>query len=153
MNLRRNRGRESVFSQPGALSAVDLERVIMAVSDLDRDGTRARATARHGEASTSARTTDIAALHAAWEQGATVIDVREKYEYDEGHVPGARLIPMGQVADRLDEVPRGELVYVICRSGHRSQESADLLNARGHQALSVDGGTMAWREAGHPLET
>ncbi|MEP7160192.1 MAG: thioredoxin domain-containing protein [Dermatophilaceae bacterium] len=141
-----------VFSQPGALSAADLERVITAVSDLDMDDLRTRAAARQEDAPTNTSTTDIATLRAAWEGGATVIDVREKQEYDEGHVPGARLIPLGQVPDRLDEMPRDELVYVICRSGHRSEESADFLNSRGYQALSVDGGTMAWIQAGLPVD-
>lgn len=82
--------------------------------------------------------------------GTPVIDVREPAEYAEGHVPGAPLIPLGEVAERIDEVPSGE-VLVICRSGARSARAAELLRAQGIDAVNVVGGTLAWIDAGGPV--
>lgn len=82
-----------------------------------------------------------------------LVDVRETEEYVEGHVPGAIHIPLGQLSNRLDEVPEGEPVYVICRSGMRSQRGAEVLDGAGRRTLSVAGGTMGWIEAGHPVVT
>jgi rhodanese-related sulfurtransferase len=82
-----------------------------------------------------------------------LIDVREPAEYAEAHVPGAVLIPMGQLATRLDEVPRDRTVYVICRSGNRSGAMGPLLDAHGVDSVNVLGGTAAWVQAGHPYDT
>lgn len=82
-----------------------------------------------------------------------LIDVREPAEYAEAHVPGAVLIPMGQLPTRLDEVPTGRTVYVICRSGNRSGAMGPLLDAHGFDSVNVVGGTAAWVRAGLPYET
>jgi rhodanese-related sulfurtransferase len=87
------------------------------------------------------------------DEGTTLIDVREPAEYVEAHVPGAVLIPMGQLPARLDEVPRDRPVYVICRSGNRSGAMGPLLDAQGYDSVNVVGGTAAWVEAGHPYHT
>ncbi|RPF26720.1 MULTISPECIES: rhodanese-like domain-containing protein [Georgenia] len=92
-------------------------------------------------------------LAAARATGAYVLDVREPSEYVEGHVPGAELLPMGQVPVRHTDLPKGEPVYVICRSGNRSRTVMDYLVRAGHDAYSVDGGTMAWISQGHPVVT
>ena len=83
--------------------------------------------------------------------GALVIDVRQPDEYDEGHVPGARLIPLGEVGQRLDEVPVDGEVLVICRSGGRSLKAAEVMATAGRQPVNVAGGTLAWIDAGHPV--
>ncbi|MDO5683348.1 MAG: rhodanese-like domain-containing protein [Propionibacteriaceae bacterium] len=95
----------------------------------------------------------IADLAAARLTGAVVVDVRETDEYVEAHVPGAIHIPLGLLPHRLDEVPDGEPVYVICHSGVRSQYGAQVLAAAGRTALSVAGGTSAWIHARHPVQT
>ena len=87
------------------------------------------------------------------EQDTVLIDVREPVEFAEAHVPGAHLIPMGQLASRLDEVPRDKTVYVICRTGNRSGQMGPLLDAHGYDSVNVLGGTKAWVEAGHPYDT
>lgn len=97
--------------------------------------------------------TTIAELAAARSAGVVLIDVRETEEYVEGHVPGAIHIPLGLLPYRLDEVPAGEPVYVICRSGARSLRGAEVLATAGRKPLSVAGGTMGWIEAGHPVVT
>ena len=94
---------------------------------------------------------DVEELARRREQGAVVIDVRQPDEYDEAHVPGARLIPLGEVAERIDEVPSETEVLVICRSGGRSMKAAEVMAASGRRPLNVAGGTLAWIEAGHPV--
>jgi rhodanese-related sulfurtransferase len=82
--------------------------------------------------------------------GAVLIDVREPDEYAEVHAVGARLIPLGEVVDRVDEVPRSGTVYVICRSGARSARATEFYRANGVDAVNVAGGTLAWVAAGLP---
>lgn len=93
---------------------------------------------------------DFAAAHAG---GGFVIDVREPAEYVAGHVPGAILIPMGQLATRLAELPLGAPVYVVCASGNRSMAMTSLLIRAGYDAYSVAGGTSAWSRGGRPIVT
>ena len=94
---------------------------------------------------------DIRAFAAAHADGALVIDVREPHEYVSGHVPGARLIPVGDVPLRSADLPRNERVLVVCESGNRSRSVVGRLRADGVDALSLSGGTAAWRAAGRPL--
>ncbi|MFD6857886.1 rhodanese-like domain-containing protein [Rhodococcus sp. NPDC060090] len=94
---------------------------------------------------------DIAALIRAWESGAPVLDVREDYEYIEGHVSGARSIPLPEPSARVGEVQPGDTVYVICASGNRSKRGAEILEAAGRSAVSVAGGTRAWISAGREV--
>lgn len=89
-------------------------------------------------------------LHAALP--ARLIDVREKFEYDAGHVPGAEWIPMSLVPLRESEF-RTAPTYVICRTGNRSGQVVLWLAQRGIHAINVDGGTEAWQRAGYPITT
>lgn len=91
------------------------------------------------------------AFASARADGAVTIDVREPGEYLAGHVPGVRLMPMGEVGLRLDELPRTTPVYVICQSGNRSLTVADLLVREGFDARSVAGGLNAWTSLGYPV--
>ena len=96
---------------------------------------------------------DIATFAERHASGVTVIDVREPDEYVEGHVPGAIPIPLGEVPERVAEVPDGETVYMVCKVGGRSMKAAEVLAAEGRDVVNVAGGTMAWIEAGHPTVT
>lgn len=87
------------------------------------------------------------------DEGVVLIDVRQPEEYDAGHVPGARLIPLSEVGLRVAEVPTGEPVHVICHLGGRSEKAVEFLRQRGVDAYSVDGGTKAWVDSGHPTVT
>lgn len=82
---------------------------------------------------------------------AYVLDVREQDEWAAGHAPDAVHIPLGQLQSRADEVPAGQNVYVVCRSGGRSARATAYLNAEGHSATNVDGGMQDWAAAGRPL--
>lgn len=82
--------------------------------------------------------------------GAPLIDVRELDEFEEIRAEGAVLIPLGELAERVGEVPTSATVYVICRSGSRSARAVEHLRAGGVDAVNVAGGTLAWAEVGLP---
>ncbi|MCA1719815.1 MAG: rhodanese-like domain-containing protein [Actinobacteria bacterium] len=90
----------------------------------------------------------IEQLKQARAAGAVVIDVREPDEYAEGHVAGARSLPLSQLPTRTQEVPTDQTVYLVCQGGGRSAQAADLLSGAGHDVRSVVGGTKAWIESG-----
>jgi rhodanese-related sulfurtransferase len=82
-----------------------------------------------------------------------LLDVREPWEYQDGHVPGAQLIPLGELEQRLNEVPRDRPILAICHSGQRSLAAAGYLLDLGYASVSnVDGGTAAWIERGYPVD-
>lgn len=95
---------------------------------------------------------DVQVLAQALTEGAPLIDVREPAEYAEFHAPGAVLIPLGEAAERAGEVPADRPVYVICRSGGRSASAVEQWRAQGIDAVNVAGGTLAWIEAGYPVD-
>ena len=85
------------------------------------------------------------------EAGAVIVDVRQPDEYTGGHVPGAVLVPLNDVPDRLGELPTEGEVLVVCRTGGRSHVAAEYLIANGVQAVNVAGGTLAWVESGRDV--
>lgn len=96
-------------------------------------------------------TVSVQELHAAQPSGEFVLDVRTPAEYAQGHVPGAVLLPLQDLSTRLNEVPQGRKVYVICRSGSRSAQASQVLSDGGHRNVyNVDGGMLAWEAAGFP---
>ncbi|MDT7739593.1 MAG: hypothetical protein QOK09_2962 [Mycobacterium sp.] len=97
--------------------------------------------------------TGIAALPAEFGAAAVLLDVREDDEWNRGHAVDAQHIPMGQVAARLDEIDRSATLYVICKAGGRSAKVAQLLARSGFEPVNVDGGMLAWAEAGRPVVT
>ena len=99
------------------------------------------------------REVDLGEFAACWADGVPVVDVRERSEYVNGHVPGALLMPLGQLGAHTAEIPAGEVVYVICASGNRSREGVRIVEAAGRSAVSVAGGTSGWAALGRPLDT
>jgi len=83
--------------------------------------------------------------------GTTILDVRGRSEWDEGHVPGAVLIPLAELPERLEEVPADRPVAVHCQGGGRSAIAAALLLSRGRRAANVPGGFGAWQREGLPV--
>ncbi len=83
-----------------------------------------------------------------------LIDVRAADEYARMHVPGARLIPLSALPARAGEIPETGTVYMICHAGGRSAQACQFLQRQlGYENLvNIQGGTMAWAEAGYPLE-
>jgi rhodanese-related sulfurtransferase len=87
------------------------------------------------------------------EDGAFLLDVRTLEEWNDFHAPQATLIPLDELANRADEVPKDRDIVVICRSGNRSQVGRDTLLAAGFVSVtSVAGGMNDWATAGYPTE-
>ena len=82
-----------------------------------------------------------------------LVDVREKWEFDGGHVPGAIWIPMALVPLRKDEFTTADPAYVLCRTGNRSGQVVLWLAQQGIRAINVHGGTEMWQREGYPIET
>jgi hydroxyacylglutathione hydrolase len=83
---------------------------------------------------------------------AAVVDVRSRTEWEAGHVPGVTHIPAGEIADRIDELPRNRPLAVHCQGGTRSAIAASLLDARGvTEVLDLPGGFTEWEGAGLPV--
>lgn len=96
---------------------------------------------------------DVDELADLRERGVPLIDVRQPDEYDEAHVPGAVLIPLAEVPERIEEVPEEGSVYLICLSGSRSERAAEYLQRQGIDAVNVVGGMKAWCAADFPVAT
>ncbi len=87
----------------------------------------------------------------AYQEGEFVLDVRTQPEWDEYHVEGATLIPLDELPNRLNELPKDQKIVVVCRSGNRSSVATQILRENGFQATSIAGGLNAWLAAGYPV--
>jgi rhodanese-related sulfurtransferase/transcriptional regulator with XRE-family HTH domain len=84
--------------------------------------------------------------------GLDIVDVREPREWATGHVPGARLLPLGQFREDPARAQLGEKVLFVCASGGRSLAAAKIAEARGvAEIYSLDGGTLGWARQGLPV--
>ena len=84
--------------------------------------------------------------------GATLIDVRRDYEFEGGHLAGARQIEMNELAAHAEEVPRDRAVLFYCRTGNRSGMAAAAFREAGWDAHNLAGGIEGWSAGGRPLE-
>lgn len=84
------------------------------------------------------------------QEGYIILDVRAQAEYDEGHIPGAIVIPHTEIEDRAEEAlpDKGQLILVYCRSGRRSKIAAEALVELGYTNIREFGGIFDW-----PYET
>jgi len=84
-------------------------------------------------------------------EGALLVDVRERSEWDAGHVPGAVHIPYENVRERAHELPLDRRIVTYCASGIRSSLAASILQSGGRDVANVRGGFTAWRNAELPI--
>lgn len=106
-----------------------------------------------GSGSASFINVSVQDLANASELERVVLDVREPWEYEQGHVPGVTLIPLGELETRADELPDDAPIYIICRSGNRSVTASNILLEAGFSDIrNVQGGILAWQQAGLPVE-
>ena len=79
-------------------------------------------------------------------EGYIILDVREQYEYDAGHIPGAILIPYTQIEEKANEMltDKDQLILVYCRSGRRSKIAAEALVELGYTNIKEFGGILDW---------
>ena len=86
------------------------------------------------------------------EAGSTwLLDVREDYEWQAGHAPGAHHIPLAELEARQGELPETEQILVICHTGGRSRFATDALIRADYAAANVTGGMDAWQASGGPV--
>jgi rhodanese-related sulfurtransferase len=81
-----------------------------------------------------------------------LLDVREKQEMREGYISGAKLIPLGQLNRRMQELPKDREIVCVCRSGNRSRAAARQLIAAGYAASNMKGGMLAWTWSKFPVK-
>jgi glyoxylase-like metal-dependent hydrolase (beta-lactamase superfamily II)/rhodanese-related sulfurtransferase len=87
------------------------------------------------------------------EAGSVLIDVREPDEFQQGHIPGSRNIPLSELGFHVDELSKLRRVYLACQSGSRSAAAAQTLGYLGASgAVQVTGGFLAWEKAGNRVE-
>lgn len=83
--------------------------------------------------------------------GVVLLDVREDDEWAAGRAPQARHIPLGELPERLAELPEERPVVVVCRSGGRSARAVAFLLEQGYDAVNLTGGMLAWQEGARPM--
>lgn len=80
-----------------------------------------------------------------------LLDVREPIEWQAGHVDRAVHIPMQELVERIDELPKDRRIVCMCRSGNRSGRVVAYLRQHGYDAVNLSGGAQQWAGFGHPL--
>lgn len=84
-------------------------------------------------------------------QGAQLIDVRENHEWESGHVPTAKHIPLGTLPTLIDEIDRSIPTILCCRAGSRSSRATTFLIEQGFNAINLDGGITEWVAHGQAI--
>lgn len=80
-----------------------------------------------------------------------VLDVREPFEWEAGHIAGAVHIPLGVLPVRAGEIDPQQRTLVVCHLGGRSAQATTWLAAQGYNVVNLDGGMDAWESAGRPV--
>jgi phage shock protein E len=86
------------------------------------------------------------------DEGATLVDVRRPYEFEAGHLAGARNIEMNELVARAAELERDRPLLLYCRTGNRSSMAVDAFREAGYDAHNLAGGLEAWVAEGRPIE-
>ena len=81
-----------------------------------------------------------------------VIDVRQPEEYREGHIAGSKLIPLGELNRRVNELPKDQEIVCVCASGSRSRSATKFLVDAGYAAFDMNGGMFMWQSAKLPIK-
>lgn len=82
----------------------------------------------------------------------TILDVRQANEFRDGHIAGAKLIPLNELPQRMSELSKDTEILCVCRSGSRSGTATSKLNSAGYQAINLRGGIVGWQMAGFPVK-
>jgi rhodanese-related sulfurtransferase len=81
-----------------------------------------------------------------------VIDVRQPDEYRAGHIAGSKLIPLGELGKRINELPKDKEIVCVCASGSRSRSATKYLVGAGYNAFDMSGGMFTWQRAQLPIK-
>lgn len=90
-------------------------------------------------------------LRARIEEGDSprLIDVREDWEFEAGHIQGSELLPMSRFKDGYNDLPKDQELIMVCESGARSGRAAQFLSGQGYANVhNLVGGMSAWRRSG-----
>jgi rhodanese-related sulfurtransferase len=96
---------------------------------------------------------DVDELARLLDDGVALVDVRQPGEWDEARITGATLIPLAELPDRTAELPEGQSLVLICRSGARSARACEFLAAQGFETANVAGGILAWIDSGREVDS
>lgn len=81
-----------------------------------------------------------------------IVDVREPSEYHAGHIPEAKLLPLGELEARMDELPQNRQILCVCASGARSGMAAQRLARAGYTVINLRGGMISWSRECYPIK-
>lgn len=81
----------------------------------------------------------------------TLIDVRSPIEFENEHIPGSTNLPLDQLSSRCEEIRQEKSITLICRSGKRAERAAYELAGKGFSVKVLEGGLLAWQQAGLPV--
>ena len=114
-------------------------------------------TRRSAEIASSPTTASVeisaAQAYVKYQQGSFFLDVRSQDEYNQFHIKGSLLIPLDQLPNRLNELPKDKEVVLVCLSGHRSLSGTTILQQAGFKhVFCLNGGLQAWMDANYPIE-
>ncbi len=100
----------------------------------------------------SARELSVDEAYQKYQTGTFVLDVSWPAEWDEYHIPGTTLIPLDQLFNRINELPKDKEILVVSRTAASSQQARDLLISAGINAVNMAGSTSEWYAKGYPIE-
>lgn len=100
----------------------------------------------------SEMTVDMLKERIAQHQTQLILDVRNADEYAASHIAGSKLIPLDQLATRLNDLPRDRPIIAMCRSGNRSHVATGMLQRAGFDVVNLKGGILQWEKQGLPVE-
>ncbi len=86
------------------------------------------------------------------EKAPLILDVRRPDEFRAGHIKGAKLIPLNELVQRMNELPQDRELLCVCRSGSRSGAAVGQLSRAGYTAWNLRGGMISWQNAGYPVK-
>lgn len=74
----------------------------------------------------------------------TILDVRESYEYEAGHIPSAKNFPLSSLRMEFTKLDKSQKYYIICQAGGRSAKAYKFLEAQGFDVINIEGGMNSW---------
>lgn len=81
-----------------------------------------------------------------------ILDVRQPFEFEHGHIQGAKLIPLNELSEKVKELPTNKEIICVCQSGSRSQSATRFLLSAGYKAVDMQGGMNQWMQSGLPVQ-
>jgi len=103
----------------------------------------------------SSAPTEVTAAQAyeKYQAGVLVVDMRTQEEWNQGHIDKSILIPLDELPNRLNELPKDRDIVVVCHTGIRAKEGATILSNAGFTRVScLSGGLQAWIDTGYPVQ-